>query len=218
MADSRPMASDPALLDSSAAPMAGVASCRDKIGPGALVLVVGPSGAGKDTLLRLAKDAMATDACVTFPHRIITRGPDANEDHQPIDETGFAALVEAGGTALWWRAHGLGYALPAEVDAHIKAGGVVVANVSRRVIPDAVQRYARVKVIYITAPIDVLASRLASRGREDPGEVAERLRRSVTLPPDLPDLVTVQNVGNPMDGASAIVAVVRGLVGGSGVA
>lgn len=41
------------------------------IGPGRLVLVVGPSGAGKDTVLTLARDACR--GTVLFPRRVVTR-------------------------------------------------------------------------------------------------------------------------------------------------
>jgi ribose 1,5-bisphosphokinase len=61
----------------------------------------------------------------------------------------------------------------------------VVANVSRGVIAEAVERFS-VRVIEITAPPQVLAARLARRGRESAADVAVRLARSVAVPDGIP--------------------------------
>lgn len=91
---------------------------------GRLVLVVGPSGAGKDTLMRLAQEQLRDDRRFIFVRRVITRKADAAlEDHDTMSEAAFAAAEAAGAFMLSWRAHGLGYGLPRSVADEIAAGG-----------------------------------------------------------------------------------------------
>lgn len=150
-----------------------------------LVLVVGPSGAGKDTLLEAARQALADDARFRFVRRVITRPTDAGgEMHEAVTEAEFVTRD----FALQWQAHGLRYGIPAEA---IADNIIAVVNVSRTVVAEAVGRFAA-RVIEVTAPPDVLAARLASRGRESKADVAARLARRVTLP----DGVTVDAVAN----------------------
>jgi ribose 1,5-bisphosphokinase len=168
-----------------------------------LVLIVGPSGAGKDTLLDVARRALADDARFVFARRCITRPADAGgEAHEAMDETAFETRRAAGGFALWWRAHGLSYGIPMAVEAELAAGRVVIASVSRAVIAEAARRYA-MRVVEITAPPAVLASRLARRQREDAGGIAERLARRVALP-DGVDVVHVMNDGTVEQGAARL--------------
>lgn len=161
-----------------------------------LVLVVGPSGAGKDTLLNAARRALAGDARFRFVRRVITRPADpAGEDHEPVTEAQFAARD----FALQWQAHGLRYGIPADVAADLSRGVVVVANVSRAVITEAAARFP-VRVIEVTAPPQILAERLAARGREAATDIAARLVRTVALPENI-DTDTVLNDTTPEDGA-----------------
>lgn len=147
-----------------------------------LVLVVGPSGAGKDTLLDGARALLADDGRFRFVRRAVTRPLDPDgEQHEPVDAAAFAARREAGGFALWWRAHGLLYGIPADIALDLAQGRVAVANVSRAVVAEAAARFP-VRVIEVTAPADLLARRLAARGREDAVDVARRLARAVELP------------------------------------
>lgn len=149
------------------------------IGPGRLVLVVGPSGAGKDTLLRLAQATCADDQNVVFPRRVVTRASSADEDNIAVSPDDFARARDHGHFAVHWDAHGHSYALPLEINDDIRSGRAVVANVSRTVIGALRRAYANVVVVAITAPPDVLAQRLAARARNSDGNIADRLARSV---------------------------------------
>jgi phosphonate metabolism protein PhnN/1,5-bisphosphokinase (PRPP-forming) len=170
-----------------------------------LVAVVGPSGAGKDTLMALARARLAGDARFRFVRRAITRPAEAGgEDHRALDEAGFAAERDAGGFALWWAAHGLLYGIPRDIEDDLAARRVVVANLSRGVLAEAGARF-RVRVLLITAPVEVLAARLAARGREGTADIAARLAREAALPPGL-DVVPVMNDATPEDGAARVVA------------
>lgn len=154
---------------------------------GTLFLVVGPSGAGKDSLIAGARARLAGAPDIAFARRVITRPAAAGgEDHEPCDPETFARREAAGDFLLSWRAHGTDYGVPAGYAARLEAGSAVVVNVSRTVIADAVARLAPVRVIEVTAPPDVLAERLGARGREDAAGVAGRLGRDVAPPPDAP--------------------------------
>jgi len=171
--------------------------------PGALVLVVGPSGAGKDTLMAAAKTALAEDPGFVFARRVITRDAVAAlEDHDSIDRAGFEASKARGEFALTWEAHGLAYGIRNSIDAEIAAGRTVVMNGSRRMIADAQARYPRCLVALVTADAEVRARRLAGRGRESLAEITERLAHEGAPVPEDVEVVRIDNSG-ALDGAVA---------------
>jgi ribose 1,5-bisphosphokinase len=187
--------------------LAAVHEAETDVGPGRLVLVVGPSGAGKDTLLGLAQTALADDADVVFVRRVVTREASAFENNEQVTPEAFRAAKMSGAFAIDWEAHGLCYALPRAIDEDIRAGRNVVANISRTVIPALRTAYANVVVVSITAPPEVLAARLAARGRASDGPIADRLRRSVeTTGAD----VTINNVSTAEAHAAELVRVIKG--------
>lgn len=179
-----------------------------RIGPGRLVLVVGPSGAGKDTLLRLAQAACIDDHNVVFPRRVVTRESSADEDNIAMSQDDFRRAREHGDFAVHWEAHGHSYALPLDINDDIRAGRAVVANVSRTVIGALRQAYANVVVVAITAPPDVLAQRLAARARHSDGNLADRLARSVDDASANAD-VTILNAGSADYHSRHLVRVIR---------
>jgi ribose 1,5-bisphosphokinase len=191
---------------SETAPMAQDAA--SEIGPGRLVLVVGPSGAGKDTLLRLAQAACIDDRDIVFPRRIVTRESSADEDNVALRPDEFRRAREHGDFAVHWEAHGHSYALPCDINDDIRAGRAVVANVSRTVIGTLRQAYANVVVVAISAPPDVLAQRLIARGRNSDGNLAERLSRSIDDASANAD-VTIVNAGSAEYHSRQLVRVIR---------
>jgi ribose 1,5-bisphosphokinase len=71
------------------------------------------------------------------------------------------------------------------------------------------ERYANLTVVLVTAPKDVLLARLAARGRESRGDVAERVDRVAVAVGDLAPDIVIENVGQPHEGAARLAAVLR---------
>jgi len=179
------------------------------IGPGRLVLVVGPSGAGKDTLIAGARAACCNNAMIVFPRRVVTRPASVFEDNDFISKSDFAKAAEQGAFAFRWSAHGHDYGIPVSIDVDIEKGRTVVCNASRAVVGAVCRRYAHVIVVLVTAPQDVLAARLAARDRASDGRIAERLGRidlaGETCRPD----VIITNVGDPQRGVQRLLDAVN---------
>ncbi len=180
---------------------------------GVLVAVVGPSGAGKDTLMTAAARHPALDGRVRFARRVVTRAALASaEDHDSLDEAGFAGADAAGAFALTWRAHGLRYGLPRSVRSDVGAGLTVVANLSRRSLGDAAAAFPRLRVVEVTARPAVLLARLVARGREGEDVIRARLAREapVVVPTAAEDHLLIDNSG---DLGASVAILVRHLGG-----
>jgi ribose 1,5-bisphosphokinase len=177
------------------------------IGPGRLVLVVGPSGAGKDTLLGLVRAACAEDPNIVFPRRVVTREATSAEDNDQMSAEAFNHAKAQGAFAISWEAHGHAYGLPRSIDDDICARRTVVANVSRALIPALRRAYANVVVVAITAPADVLAERLAMRRRGSDGNIAQRLARTVE---DIEPDATIVNVSSAEYHARQLLRIIGG--------
>ncbi|MFC4352073.1 phosphonate metabolism protein/1,5-bisphosphokinase (PRPP-forming) PhnN [Fodinicurvata halophila] len=166
---------------------------------GTLVLVAGPSGAGKDSLIEAARRQLPADRFV-FPQRVITR-QDASgaEVSDYVTPEVFARLQDSDAFALHWQAHGNHYGILRSIEPELAQGRHVVVNVSRSVIDQARHQYSRLRVMLVTASRAVLRQRLAARGRELDADIDRRLERSLLEMPDAPDVVEIVNDGALQD-------------------
>ena len=173
--------------------------------PGTFIAVVGPSGVGKDSLMRGIAQARPG---LVLARRVISRPPDPSEAFDSVDEAAFASMRANGAFALDWRAHGLSYGVPTSVLEDLAAGRDVLANLSRAAIPAAARRFQPMLVLHVTASPEVLAERLVGRGREGAADIARRLQRArFDVPTDAPVIKIVN------DGAleAAVAAALAGL-------
>ena len=180
-------------------------AATDGVKTGRMIVVVGPSGAGKDTLMSYAAKQLQHRTDVAFVRRVITREGDAGgEDHEAVCEADFARLAESGSFAVRWEAHGLHYGIPADTLQQIKQGKIVVANGSRTALSYFRSAFPEMLVINVTARPEVLAARLEARGRESRQDILRRLQRSTPALLEEYDVVTIDNSGTVEEAGAAM--------------
>ncbi|MEM8631469.1 MAG: phosphonate metabolism protein/1,5-bisphosphokinase (PRPP-forming) PhnN [Pseudomonadota bacterium] len=168
---------------------------------GRLIAVVGPSGVGKDSLMEAL--------CAARPdfwrvRRVITRPSEAGgEDFEGVSEAEFLRREAEGAFVLSWQAHDLHYGIPMEAARRIAEGAQAVANLSRGAVFAAAERFPGLHVLSVTANPEILAARLAKRGREDADGIARRLSRPA---PEMPVGVATTTIDNSgaMDDSVAV--------------
>ncbi|MCO6184632.1 phosphonate metabolism protein/1,5-bisphosphokinase (PRPP-forming) PhnN [Rhizobium sp. L1K21] len=174
---------------------------------GAIIAIVGPSGAGKDTLIDFAREKLAGDSRFVFVRRAITRAADAGgERHQELSVADFKQLADNSGFALWWEAHGLYYGIPKTTLNDIAAGRILLINGSRAALPAFRNVYGEaLKTVLVTAPQPVLTERLAARGRESASDILARLQRQPSADDDATADLTIVNDRQPSDAGRVLV-------------
>jgi ribose 1,5-bisphosphokinase len=180
--------------------------------PRRLVWVMGPSGAGKDSVLAWARARLDGTARVLFAHRYATRPPDPRHPGEVALGAGEFALRRAEGLfAFAWEAWGVGYAVGTEVRAWTARGLAVAVSGSREHFVAAAHRDADVLPVLVTASPAVRAQRLRARAREPEAEIVARLARGDALAPAHPALVTIVNDGALEDAGARLVGLLRGV-------
>jgi phosphonate metabolism protein PhnN/1,5-bisphosphokinase (PRPP-forming) len=159
---------------------------------GLWVFVVGPSGAGKDSVINCAQQLLTGQKNIVFSSRLVTRPSQAGSEHDPIPEQEFRLLMASGSLSWHWQAHGFSYGVAAHYETDVQAGRLVVVNGSRAHV-NSVLSADDIKVVEVTASNDQLASRLQQRGRDDAQAITSRLARNASLRQVSADCLIVNN-------------------------
>lgn len=180
--------------------------------PGCLVLVVGPSGVGKDSLLFGAHNALGQDSKFHFPKRYITRPTHpGGEPHIALSDRTMSHHIDMGDMALHWKAHNCRYAIKQEDLYPLTLGRHVIINVSRTIVEEARSRFPRVSIVQITAPQDVLADRLRQRGRESEDAIQKRIQRAMAYKIAGDDVLSIDNSGDLRDSIARFISILKSL-------
>ena len=148
-----------------------------------LVVVAGPSGVGKSTIVR---ELLARDPQIWLSVSVTTRKPRPGEidgvDYTFVSNEEFDQLIESGGLLEWASYAGNRYGTPAEAVARMRTQGRPVileievqgARAVRERAPDAF-------LVFIAPPDrETLQARLVGRGTEAPEILRERMEIAET--------------------------------------
>ncbi|HEX7156635.1 MAG TPA: phosphonate metabolism protein/1,5-bisphosphokinase (PRPP-forming) PhnN [Burkholderiaceae bacterium] len=177
---------------------------------GGWIYVCGPSGAGKDSVMAWARERLGARNGVSFARRLVTRAAAPGSTDDSIAAAEFERLLASGGLAMHWRAHGTAYGIARAYRGQVDRGDWVVVNGSREHVASMErEELGRTRIVFVTAPAEVIARRLQQRGREAGTAIDERIERGTALPPPRADCMIVNDSALEKAGARFVEFVER---------
>ena len=123
---------------------------------GQLFLIVGNSGSGKDSLLKdVLKRWPASARPIRIPQRYITRPAHGSEPFISVTSEDFDELNQRGKFCLTWHVYDTDYGVPVTILNWLDQRVSVIVNVSREIIPQARQLIPNLKVIFVSATVNL---------------------------------------------------------------
>ena len=162
---------------------------------GLLVVIIGPSGVGKDTILAALTQRLPNAHKL---RRYITRPAElGGEDYISITQDAFDTMKREGEFILDWQAHGLSYGVHRDMRTSLDLGKTLLLNGSRGALSQVFEGFPEAQVYSITAQAEELRKRLIARGRESAQDIERRLERAAAYAvPDHANVTAIDNSGD----------------------
>lgn len=179
---------------------------------GQLVILSGPSGVGKDTVLSAW---VSEDPRVERVVAYTTRQPRVSEvdglDYHFIDEVSFTARAERGAFLEWMRVHDFGYATPLDdMDELLEQGKIAVLKIDVQGALRVMDLRREVLSIFLLPPSwEALEARIRGRGMDTEERILRRLegaRNELEVAPKYQHRVVNDDVADAVAEIRAIVA------------
>ncbi len=148
--------------------------------PGRVFVVSGPSGVGKNTLVRELEKRDVVTRAVTATTREPREGEKDGEDYHFVTSDEFERWVDEGRFLEHARYCGNRYGTPVfSVNKSLETGRAVVLVIEVQGAMQIKEKYPGVRLIFIAPPSEQeLRRRLAGRGDEDGDTLEQRLERA----------------------------------------
>jgi guanylate kinase len=151
----------------------------EELATGKLVVVTGPSGVGKGTLLRKLLERYPDR--LTFSISATTRSPRSGEEHGREywfwARTEFEAKIAEGGFLEWAEYAGNLYGTPRQpIEQAIAKGQITILEIELKGARQVAQSFPSARRIFIAPPsMAVLEARLRDRSTDSEAQIAKRL-------------------------------------------
>ena len=148
--------------------------------PGKLVIITGPSGVGKSTIVREVRERTAAVLSVSATTRRPRPAEIDRQDYFFVDRDTFQSMVDAGEMLEWAEVFGEMYGTPAAfVMEALEAAKTVILEIDPQGAMKIARKVPDATFILIAPPgAEALAGRLERRGSETEREMAERLAKA----------------------------------------